>query len=186
MSDFCSISSSVRCALALAAATIVFAPDLAQAEFAEGNEVYIQGVAGPENGYTYWGSNVNGQTHALGDSSQLFADSFNSAYYVSVSSVVLSSTKVGFSISFFDYNPGQYSLHALEIIGLKNDGSISSVTASQGIAVVQAGNKIRWDGNGVDLAYQPKLVLIVEQVPAPGAIALLGVAGLAGSRRRRA
>ncbi|MBL9140467.1 MAG: hypothetical protein JNK53_01255 [Phycisphaerae bacterium] len=165
---------------------------ISHAEFAEGNLAYIQGVAGPQNGYTYWGSNINGQYHALGATAQTYNDTFAPSYFVSVTSWVNSPWSVTFSFDFSQYNPGQYSLHAIEIIGLKNDGSLASVSASQGTAWVQDGNKIRWDGNGASLANDPKLVLVIEQVPGPGALALLAVTGLCGStgltasRRRRA
>jgi hypothetical protein len=167
-----------------ASAAVAIAP-LAHAEFAEGNPVWIQGVAGPENGYTYWGTNISGQYHDLGDANQQYQDTFNTNNYVSVTSWVNSPWSVTFSFDFSAYSPGTYSLHALEIIGLKNDGSLSSVTASQGGAVVQSGNKIRWDGTGAGLANAPKLVLVIEQVPAPGALALLALGGLTGTRRRR-
>lgn len=155
------------------------------ADFAIGNEVYIQGIAGPQNGYTYWGSNVNGQNHALGQVGQQFVDTFSNTDFVSVTSWVNSQYSVTFSFDFSQFNPGAYSLHALEIIGLKNDGSLSGVSASQGFAYVQDGNKIRWDGNGAGLQEMPKLLLTITQVPAPSAFALLGVAGLSRSRRRR-
>ncbi len=170
--------------LSVTAAAAAIAP-LARAEFAEGNPVWIQGIAGPQNGYTYWGTNINGQYHDLGDANQQYQDTFNPNNYVSVTSWVNSPWSVTFSFDFSAYSPGTYSLHALEIIGLKNDGSLSSVTASQGAAYVQAGNKIRWDGNGADLANAPKLVLVIEQVPAPGALALLTLGGLTRTRRRR-
>ena len=51
---------------------------------------------------------------------------------------------------------------------------------------MQSGIKIRWDGLGADLAQQPQLMLTIEQVPAPGAMAVLfGSALVAGARRRR-
>ncbi len=173
-----SVLASVLCGSA-AVATI------SHAEFVAGNPVWIQGIAGPQNGYTYWGTNIDGNFHSLGAAGQQYADSTFSNYYVSVTSWVNSPTSVTFSFDFSNYNPGAYSLHALEIIGLKNDGSLSSVTASQGLAQVESGVKIRWDGNGASLATEPKLVLVIEQVPAPGAVAVLALGGLVGSRRRR-
>ncbi len=158
-----------------------------QAEFVTGNLAYIQGVAGPETGYTYWGSNVNGQFHALGTSNQQFADQTLTNNYVSVSSTVLSPTSMTFLFDFSNYSPGSYTLHAFEIDGLKTDFSILSVTASQGYAFTPDGNKIRWDGLGADLAINGLVSLTLTQaVPAPGAMALIGLAGFAGTRRRRA
>lgn len=151
----------------------------AAADFAVGNEVFIQGVSGPEAGYTYWQG-----FHDLGDSGQIFTNDTFSTQVISVTSWVNSATSVSFSFDFSNYDPGFYSLHSLEIFGLKSDGSLASVTASQGLAYVQDGIKIRWDGSGLDLVEQPKLVLTIEQVPAPGGLVLLGVAGLMSRGRR--
>jgi len=169
----------------VASAGIALTTAAVRADFAEGNLVYIQGVAGPQNGYTYWGTNVDDQSHALGTAGQVFADSFSSAGHVLVTSWVNSPTSVVFSFDFSNFNPAQYSVHAIEILGLKNDGSLSSVIASQGLAYVQDGIKIRWDGLGANLAEEPKLLLTIEQVPAPGALGAMGIAAFAVSRRRR-
>lgn len=172
--------------LAVGSVCIAMPVSVASAEFAAGNLSYIQGVAGPENGYSYWGSNVSGLYHPLGTSGQSFTETYSTAGVVLVTSWVNSPTSVTFLFDFSGFNPGQYSVHAIEIIGLKEDGSLSSVTASQGSAYVQGGIKIRWDGLGADLAQQPQLMLTIEQVPAPGAMAVLfGSALVAGARRRR-
>jgi MYXO-CTERM domain-containing protein len=157
----------------------------AVAEFAAGNQVFIQGVAGPQNGYTYWGTNVDGIMHALGATDQQYFDSFAPTTFVSVSSWVNSPWSVSFSFDFSGFDPGQYSVHAFEIIGLKADGSLASVQASVGSASVQDGIKIRWDGLGSALAESPKVFLTIEQVPAPGALVALAVGGLTAGRRRR-
>ncbi len=162
--------------LAGAAALSTFA----SAEFVLGNEVFIQGVSGPQDGYTYWQG-----FHDLGDTGQVFQNGTFPSQVVTVSSWINSATSVTFSFDFSEYDPAYYTLHAFEIFGLKEDGTLSSVSFSQGFAYVQEGTKIRWDGSGLDLAEEPKLVLTVEQVPGPSAIALLGIAGAAGWRRRR-
>lgn len=166
-------SIALTCAVALTS--------MACAEFVIGNEVYIQGISGPQDGYTYWQG-----FHDLGDLAQPFQNGTFPTQIVTVSSWVNSATSVTFSFDFSGYDPGYYTLHALEIFNLKNDGSLSSVTSSQGFAYVQDGIKIRWDGLGADLALAPKLVLTIEQVPAPAALSLLGVAAVAATRRRRA
>lgn len=178
------MNRSLACTLALASACLV--TTTAAAEMIAGNEVFIQGVAGPQNGYTYWGSNINGMNHALGTTGQTFADSSSSNFFVTVSSWVNSPTSVTFCIDFSNYGPGQYSLHAFEIIGLKNDHTLVGVTATQGTAIIQDGNKVRWDGTGQGLVGDPLVYLKIEQSPAPGAVALFGLAGLTARGRRRA
>ncbi len=171
--------ASILAAAALAAA--------ANAEFAVGDTVLIQGVAGPEGGYTYWGWNTANVPHSLGTSNQIYLDTTNPNNFVSVTSWITNAgSTVNFSFDFSHYLPGNFTLHALEIDGLKPDGSPISVTASQGTAHIGAANKVRWDGSGASLAQDPKLLLSVTNVPAPGALALIGAAGIIGARRRRA
>lgn len=175
----------LRLLLTLAGGCTSAATPAALADFAAGNLVFVQGVAGPQNGYTYWGTNVDGNMHALGTTGQQYFDSFAPTTFVTVSSWVNSPWSVSFSVDFSAFNPGQYSVHAFELIGLKNDGSIASVQSSVGTAYVQEGNKIRWDGSGTDLATTPKVFLTIEQVPVPGVLGALALGGLMAGRRRR-
>lgn len=169
----------------LAAATVA---GLANAEFFNNDQVNVRGTAFGNDGLpsTTWGGG-----YMLGNMGSFQDDVFGPAFYVVVNSNVISSTLVEFSFDFSHWTPSDYPNHAIEILGLKADLSIALATASQGI-VVTDGNNVYWQGVGSDLTGPPegngdyKLVITVEQVPGPGALALLGAAGMVGGRRRRA
>lgn len=102
-----------------------------------------------------------------------------------MSSIVNSANSVSISIECSQYDRAFSSLFSVGISGLKDDGTLASLSPSQGFAFVQEGVWVHWYGNGFELALEPKVVFTIEQIPAPGALALLGVSGLIGSRRRR-
>lgn len=166
---------------AVAAASIA---GFAAADFVEGASVAISGVAGPEFGGTFWGTDADQGTHTLGGVSNYW-DPFFPSFAISVSSSVESPYSVTFQIDFSEFAPGDYSEHELVISGLKSDGSIAGVAGnSNGFST--DGNTIFWSGTGAELASLGTLSFKVFQVPAPGALALLGLAGLTRARRRRA
>ena len=94
---------------------------------------------------------------------------------------------------------GFSNLSALERISWSNGGSsapgttvIDTVTLGTALVFTgSASDAAVWLGNGYGAAgtsgtWTGSITLIgVEAIPAPGAVALLGLAGLAGSRRRR-
>ena len=93
---------------------------------------------------------------------------------------------------------GFSNLGATERISLSNGGSsapgttvIDTVTLGTALVFTgSASDAAVWLGNGYNTTtsgtWTGSITLIgVEAIPAPGAVALLGLAGLAGSRRRR-
>lgn len=170
---------------AAAIATFAFA-GAAQAEFFLGQEVSINGAAGPEFGGASWGTWVQQGTHQLGGSNEYWDSAFPQGtlpVYVDSEFVGGDPTVLSFTFDFGAFFPGDFTFHAMDIIGLKTDGSIIGVTASQGL-VQTDGNNIHWDGSGPALQNEPDLKITVFQIPAPGALALVAVAGLVARRRR--
>ena len=106
--------------------------------------------------------------------------------------VVDADTQAGVFISFF---PSEGSASAGGVWGPASSGGIIDL-ASQGLAFdLTAGNLAveffesyddTFGDGGTDAVYQSGTVTIEYGVPAPGALALLGLAGRAGRRRRRA
>lgn len=168
----------------LASAAVVA---VANAEFAIDNHVSVSGTAFGNDGLI---STTYGGGHLLGSGSQFIDDVYGPNFFVIVTSNVVSSTMVTFSFDFSNWTPYDYPQNAIDIYGLKSDLSIFQVTSSAG-TVITDGNDVHWYGTGAEITGPPegngsyKLLITVEQVPAPGALALLGMAGLAGTRRRR-
>ncbi len=162
----------------------------ASADFVAGNLVGVNGSFGPGNGNDFgqFGTFVGQGAHALGGNS-IYWDTNDQpfAYTVLVSSTVNDIHSVSFSLDFTNFAPAYYSVYHIEITGLKSDGSIAGVGGNAtGFSVSQDGNTVMWDGTGATLASIGTLSFKIDQVPAPGALALLGCAGLVGARRRRA
>lgn len=157
----------------------------ANAEFFPGQLVTINGVAGPQFGGTSWGTNDGQGQHGLGGSSTYWDANFGSpdVLQVFVDSEFLAPNIISFTFDFGQFFPADFSNHEIHILGLKQDSSIVGVTASQG-QIVHNGNDVTWFGTGAGLGDNPDLKITVEQIPAPGALALLGVAGLVARRRR--
>jgi hypothetical protein len=78
-----------------------------------------------------------------------------------------------------------YSHYTIDIFGLKDDGSILGASGNFGTFTTD-GNALHWEASGSAVSTIGVLSFKVFQAPAPGAIAVLGLAGLAaGARRRR-
>lgn len=165
----------------LAAAAVAAA---ANADFYDGQEVAVSGFAYSATiGNTSWGAVAGQGLYDLGYTGNFFDSVFGEDYPVIVNSTVNNPYSVSFSIDFSAFFPGDFDLHEIEIVGLKSDGSILGVQGnSQGFST--DGNTVFWSGSGAELASLGSLDFKVFQVPAPGAVALLGLAGLARSRRR--
>jgi MYXO-CTERM domain-containing protein len=160
---------------------------VAHGDFAVGNRLNVYGTAYGNDGLI---STTYGGRHLLGSGSQFSDDVYGPSLFVIVTSTVVSSTMVSFSFDFSNWTPSDYPQHGINIIGLKSDLSLYQVTSSAGTAITD-GNDVHWSGTGAEITGPPmgsgdyKLVITVTQVPAPGALALLGLAGTLGGRRRR-
>lgn len=172
-------------ASALAAAAIAAA---ANADFAVGNQVSINGAFGPGlgNDYGTFGTAAGQGTHSLGGQSTYWDTNDSPLHYtVEVTSTVVNQWSVIFSMDFTNFEPAYYSNYTIDIVGLKSDGSLLGVQGnSTGFST--DGNSIHWQGTGTELQGLGSLTFKVYQTPAPGALALVGMAGVFGSRRRRA
>jgi MYXO-CTERM domain-containing protein len=176
----CLLSLSLMAAAALTAST--------QAEFVDGFQLDIAGTAfgSDGNAATTWGG-----AYQLGTAASYVDNLYGPPFQINVSSDVISSTVVVFSFDFSQWAPQDFPMHALDLYDLKTDLSIFDVSASAG-TVVTDGNDVHWQGSGADITGAPagngsyKLLITVTQVPAPGALALLGFAGVVCKRRRRA
>ena len=103
---------------------------------------------------------------------------------------ILDDTTAYVALSFF---PSEGSATAGQVWGPVSGGSSTSLV-DNGINFVSAGGNVNLefyeaydDATGAaDAAYQSGSVTIYwNEIPAPGALALLGLAGIAGTRRRR-
>jgi len=168
--------------VAAAVAAIALA-GASNAEFFPGAPIAINGAAGPEFGGTTWGTWAGQGLHNLGGVSNYFDSIFGPAFAVIVSSDVINPNLLSIVLDFTTFAPGDFSLHSANFISLKNDGSIVGVSASAGVAFTD-GNNIHWEASGAEVAGAGTIKLLIEQIPSPGALALLGVAGLAARRRR--
>jgi uncharacterized protein (TIGR03382 family) len=93
----------------------------------------------------------------------------------------------GFATSFgsgavtFGSAAGNWQLNATNIFGFRFVGGDGGTKYGYGTMAVGATNTVRTITN----LYYESTTGVAIQIPAPGALALLGVAGLAGTRRRR-
>ncbi len=172
--------------LALAAALAAAAASVANAEFAVGNEVSVSGWASGGNaGSTTWGTVAGQGLHDLGFQTTFWDSVWGPNYPVIVTSTVVNPWSVEFNINFTGFFPADFAEHEIVISGLKYDDSIMGVQGnSNGFQLTDTG--VAWFGSGAELSLLGTLSFKVVQVPAPGAIALVGLAGLASGRRRRA
>jgi hypothetical protein len=161
----------------------------AGADFYKDQAVSVNGFAGlssdPKIEDTAWGTWVDQGMHYLDGQSTFWDNIYGPGYPVYVESEITSPYSVNFTFDFSGFVASDYSYYTINIFGLKVDGTLSYVTVNQGVAGTD-GNGVSWQGSGAELSQNPILQMTIYQVPAPGALALLGAAGLARSRRRRA
>jgi len=118
------------------AAAVLGVSSVASADFFIDQPVTVIGAAGPQFGGTSWGTNIaGGTTHLLGTSTT-YPDAGFPAFFVVVTSVVNNINSLTITLDFSNFGPGDFDFHAVDITGLKQDGSIIGVTASQGIAQI--------------------------------------------------
>ncbi len=180
--------------IALAAFAAAAVAGLAQAEFAPGNFVGVTGHASgspnPDIVDTGWGTGYDQGQHQLGGVSNYWDAVYGPSLPVFVTSSVVNPYSVIFTIDFSQFVASDYTLYSFDITGLKSDGSILGVAggATGGTGGFSTdGNNVHWEGTISDLANSGFVLSFkIYQAPAPGALALLGLVGAAGVRRRRA
>ncbi|MFO0783326.1 MAG: hypothetical protein U0636_06550 [Phycisphaerales bacterium] len=176
----CTLIASTLAAAAIAAA--------ADADFAVGNQVAINASFGPGAGNDLgtFGTFAGQGYHSLGGQSTYWdTNDAPFAYTVNVTSTVVNQWSVMFSMDFSNFAPAYYSNYTIDIVGLKTDGSLLGVQGNSN-GFNTDGNSVTWSGTGAELQGLGSLTFKVYQTPAPGALALVGMAGVVGSRRRRA
>ncbi len=181
----------------LAAIALLASPTVADLMFQD--PITVNGTAGPEDGGTIWGThgtlgNVdNGLPHLFGRASIYEDDVFTGlGFLVTVTSAEIPpppgktfAGEIAFDFSSFD--PGFFTNHSIDIGPIKSPGEnpINTVDLIGPGSVFTDGSSIFWDGLGADLALDPIVTIVWTQIPAPGTAALLGVAALVLTRRRR-
>lgn len=154
----------------------------ATAEFWVGQPIAVNGAAGPEFGGTQWGTWAGQGAHPIGGAT-IYFDAFFPQFTVTVTSILVAPLHLSVVLDYSSFAPGDFTNHVVDLVGLKNDNSIQNVLSSQGVAGTN-GNDVFWAGLGASLQQNPIVKIDIFQIPAPGAIALLGVAGIAVRRRR--
>lgn len=176
-------------ALVMGAVAALGATSAAVADFHQGQQIVMNGSAGPQFGGTVWGTNQGQGTVVVGGGPTTFFDVFATAFTINVTAILNGPGSLTIIIDFSDFAPADFTNHIFDLLNLKNDGSITDVFASVGTATVtDGGNSIHWEGLGAAIAAagnQTVVLEITQIVPAPGAAALVGLGGLAAMRRRR-
>lgn len=131
------------------------------------------------------GNQDNGTQHEWGTVSTYEDDYYAGyTYWMQVATAGQAIT-LTFVSDTFDFDPDWYDDIWMDFLGVSGEfGTIASVETSYG-EVSTDGTNIYWatGADGTDgLNYED--VYITFEVPAPGALALLGLAGLASRRRR--
>jgi MYXO-CTERM domain-containing protein len=169
--------------LASAAAVAIASVACAEFHFADTVQIYGSAWNGDTSGTT-WGGSFD-----LGTSADFEDQVFGSPFFVLADSQVVSPNVVTFTFDYHLFAPADFNFHSITIAGLKNDLTIDDVAANFG-DISTNGNDVFWSGTGAMLNggnggnYVLELT-VYQAVPTPGALAVLGVAGLVGARRRR-
>ncbi len=181
----------------VAAIALLASPTVADLMFQD--PITVNGTAGPEDGGTIWGTHGtlgnqdNGLPHLFGGVSVYEDDVFAGlGLVVIVNSVELTpppgkrfAGAIVFDFTSFD--PEFLTNHSIDIGPIKSPGEnpINTVDLIGPGSVFTDGSSIFWDGLGADLGLNPIVTIGWTQIPAPGTAALLGVAALVLTRRRR-
>lgn len=163
----------------LAAAAALAISGAASADFALGQPITANGWGdGPFA--TQVGTWAGQGFHNIGGVNQ-WVDPFFTALFMTISST-LAPGHLSIVLDWTTFGPGDFPTIGMDFLGLKQDGTIVEVSASIG-SVVTNGNDVFWTAAGASLAGAP-VKIDIFQIPAPGALALVGLAGLTARRRR--
>lgn len=157
-------------------ATLGFA-GAAKADFYNGQPIGVEGWGD----FIFGGGTSWGGGHDIGGVS-IFPDDNFPTFSMTLVSAILGPGHLSLMLDFANFAPSDFATLTMEFYSLKSDGSIIGVQASKGV-VTTDGNNVFWSLSPGSAADEP-IKIDVFQIPAPGAIALLGVAGIAVRRRR--
>ncbi len=157
-----------------------------------GQPIEFNGFAGPEFGGTIWGTHAGQGEHGFGGTS-VFADLNAPDFTVTVSSESIpppAGKKFAgkITIDFSAFDPGAFSLHEVEILGIEDpsgDNFINTIEVIGAGVVLTNGYDIFWSGSGEALSSSEVVVIKWTQVPAPGSVCALGLGSLVLAHRRR-
>lgn len=165
----------------VAAAVVAAAGSAALADFFPQQPVNVTGTWLD----TGWGTSFGQGPHFLGGSSTFSDAVYGPSYFVTVNTQIQSVNSLIMTVNLATFQPDGGSM-IINVLGLKTDGSIVSVTSNFGTVTVNPdGNGFHWSSDTT--VYPPPGIVIFDivQSPTPGAAAALGLGGLVALRRRR-
>ncbi|MBM4111976.1 MAG: hypothetical protein FJ253_01175 [Phycisphaerae bacterium] len=130
---------------------------------------------------SFWGTQVSGDFHPIGGQTSYVDPLYGASFPILVSSTLGSPQDLSIVIDFSNYVFLEIGWYEVVFPDLKPNGGILSVDATSGAASTD-GVSVTWTGNVQDGFDDVKI--FISQVPTPGAISLLGLAGISARRRR--
>lgn len=130
----------------------------------------------------HWGTWSAQGLHDLGGMSHYVAP-IKGGSLVMVSSTVLSPTALSLVIDYSEFPFFEIGHHEVVLPDLKAPGALLQASSNVGQISVQ-GTSVTWSAQALDIPQDGEVKILIEQIPTPGALALVGLAAV-GARRRR-
>lgn len=169
-------------AVALAATTVLSTS--ATAGWFEGQPIQVNGSFTPlEEPTANWGTWVAQGLHDIGGFNDYNAIGISDGL-VMVESSLISEHAFSIILNYSDFPFFEIGEHVVTLPDLKAPGALAiQASASSGQIKIE-GTSVIWSAQALDLPSDGQVKILIEQVPAPGALGMLAVAAL-GARRRR-